>query len=85
MKFEVEIECTPAEARSFLGLPDLTPLHEVWVERMKGMPFEGPGADEWKKLMDIWSSGAPGLADKMEGWQRMLWTAAGMAAPAKKE
>ena len=23
-----DIDCTPAEARAFLGLPDLTPLHE---------------------------------------------------------
>ena len=28
MKVNVEVECTPAEARAFLGLPDVTPLNE---------------------------------------------------------
>jgi Family of unknown function (DUF6489) len=35
MKFKVEAECTPEEARSFLGLPDVTSLNERLVEEMK--------------------------------------------------
>ncbi len=35
MKFKVEAECTPEEARTFLGLPDLAPLNEHMVEEMK--------------------------------------------------
>jgi len=35
MKFKVEAECTPEEARAFLGLPDLAPLNEHIVEEMK--------------------------------------------------
>jgi hypothetical protein len=35
MKFKVEAECTPEEARTFLGLPDLTPLNEHLVDEMK--------------------------------------------------
>ncbi|WP_374129663.1 DUF6489 family protein [Sphingomonas sp. 28-62-20] len=31
MKINVEVECTPEEARRFMGLPDLTPLHEKYV------------------------------------------------------
>ena len=34
MKFRVEAECTPAEARAFLGLPDLAPLNEQLVGEM---------------------------------------------------
>jgi hypothetical protein len=26
MKFKVDVECTPEEARTFLGLPDVKPL-----------------------------------------------------------
>ncbi len=29
MKITVDIECTPAEARQFLGLPDLEPLQKA--------------------------------------------------------
>ena len=35
MKFKIEAECTPEEARSFLGLPDVTSLNERLVEEMK--------------------------------------------------
>ena len=34
MKINVEVDCTPEEARRFLGLPDLTALHERYVARM---------------------------------------------------
>jgi hypothetical protein len=82
MKFEVEIEATPAEARSFLGLPDLTPLHEAWVERMKAFTMDGPSADDWQKLMKTWTSGVPGMTEGFEAWQKLMTTA--MTPPAVK-
>jgi uncharacterized protein DUF6489 len=35
MKVNVEIECTPAEARAFFGLPDVTGLNDHMVDEMK--------------------------------------------------
>ena len=35
MKLNVEIDCTPAEARAFLGLPDVTVLNDHLIEEMK--------------------------------------------------
>jgi hypothetical protein len=35
MKVTVNVECTPQEARAFLGLPDVAPLNEHLVEEMK--------------------------------------------------
>jgi hypothetical protein len=32
MKFTVDVDCTPEEARSFLGLPDMTPIHDVYIQ-----------------------------------------------------
>ncbi|MGE4321464.1 MAG: DUF6489 family protein [Sphingobium sp.] len=32
MKVTVDVDCTPAEARSFLGLPDVTPIHDKYVK-----------------------------------------------------
>ncbi len=34
MKVNVEIDCTPEEARRAMGLPDLTPIHERYVQMM---------------------------------------------------
>ena len=80
MKIEVEVEATPQEARAFLGLPDLTPLHEAWVERMKQFTMEGPSADDWQKLMKSWTSGLPGMNDGMEAWQKLMLSAMTPAA-----
>ncbi len=41
MKINVEIECTPEEARSFIGLPDVSAANNVYVDNiakaMKGV------------------------------------------------
>ena len=36
MKVTIEVDCTPVEARTFLGLPDVTPLNEHLVARDAG-------------------------------------------------
>ncbi|NNU15729.1 hypothetical protein HK107_05275 [Parvularcula sp. ZS-1/3] len=35
MKISIDIDCTPAEARAFFGLPDLTAVNEVVTEALK--------------------------------------------------
>jgi hypothetical protein len=35
MKLNVEIDCTPAEARAFLGLPDVTALNARLADEMQ--------------------------------------------------
>lgn len=34
MKFTVNVECTPEEARTFLGMPDVGPLNNMIVSEM---------------------------------------------------
>lgn len=42
MKVNVEVDCTPVEARTFLGLPDMTKINEAYVEAaMKAMQGVG--------------------------------------------
>ena len=35
MKMTVEVDCTPEEARRFLGLPDVSVLNEMLVKEMQ--------------------------------------------------
>lgn len=35
MKMNVTVDCTPEEARAFLGLPDITPVNETLVRAVK--------------------------------------------------
>lgn len=51
MKVTVDVDCSPAEARAFLGLPDLTPLHEKYVQTILD-GFTGTGSlDQVESLM----------------------------------
>jgi hypothetical protein len=34
MKITIEIDCTPEEARSFMGLPDVSVANNVYVENL---------------------------------------------------
>ncbi len=35
MKLNVTVDCTPEEARAFLGLPDVTPINDTLVNAVK--------------------------------------------------
>lgn len=32
MKFTVNVDCTPEEARAFMGLPDMKPVHDLYLK-----------------------------------------------------
>ena len=56
MKVTVDVECTPAEARAFLGLPDVAPLNEHLVEEMRRRMDENLTAMRPEELMKSWFS-----------------------------
>lgn len=56
MKVQVEIDCTPAEARAFLGLPDVTPLNEAMVAEMQERMKANVAAMQPEELMKSWTS-----------------------------
>lgn len=51
MKITLDVDCSPAEARAFLGLPDLTPLHDKYVQTVLDS-FTGAGSlDQVENMM----------------------------------
>ncbi|WP_211874658.1 DUF6489 family protein [Plastoroseomonas arctica] len=46
MKMTVEVDCTPEEARRFLGLPDVAPIHAAMLERMQAQVVEMTASPE---------------------------------------
>ena len=74
MKISFDIECSPEEARSFFGLPDLGPLHDVYLDRMKAAMTVGTTPADWEKLMRTW---APGIAGGFEQWQKLMLAGTG--------
>ncbi|MCV0414525.1 MAG: hypothetical protein DI552_04025 [Brevundimonas sp.] len=56
MKINVEIDCSPAEARAFLGLPDVTPLNDALVAEMQARMKANVAAMQPEELMKAWTS-----------------------------
>ena len=56
MKVTVDIDCTPAEARAFLGLPDVAPLNEAMVAEMQERMKANVAAMQPDELMKTWTS-----------------------------
>ena len=56
MKVNIEIECEPAEARAFLGLPNVEPLNDHLVAEMQRRMTENMAAMQPEELMKSWTS-----------------------------
>ena len=73
MKVTVDIDCTPEEARAFLGLPDIKPIQEAMLAEMQrnakaAMEQLGPEA--------IMKTAFPAGMQGLEDMQKMFWSAA---------
>ena len=56
MKVKIEIDCEPAEARAFLGLPNVEPLNDHRVAEMQRRMDENIAAMQPDELMKTWTS-----------------------------
>lgn len=66
MKVTIEIDCTPSEARRFLGFPDLEPLQEALMKRFEEQALEQIATLSPEGLLRSWfSAGALG-AERMQ-------------------
>lgn len=79
MKVTVEMDLTPKEARELLGLPDLEPLQDAMVARMRENMEQAASRLDADELMKAWMPlGQQGL----EQLQRFLFGAAAAAGKA---
>lgn len=69
MKVTFDIECTPEEARRFLGLPDLTSVHQVYIDRMQKMATDTLTPDMMAEMMKGWG---PMTEAGMSMWRAMM-------------
>jgi len=71
MKVKVDVDCTPEEARRFLGLPDLVAVHEAYVDKIKAALADdaGAGPEALAAMMQAWGPmGEAGIGM----WRQML-------------
>ncbi|PEQ12129.1 hypothetical protein B2G71_13375 [Novosphingobium sp. PC22D] len=76
MKVNVEVECSPEEARRFLGLPDVTKANEVYVDAIANA-MQGVG--NFDQLNEIAKQAAPMGQFGLKLFQQLLESGAAMA------
>lgn len=80
MKITINVDCTPLEARSFLGLPNVEPMQDAMIERMHGRMSSYLDSMEPEAIMNLWfPGGMKGLGQLQEQFWRQFM--AGMAQP----
>jgi hypothetical protein len=80
MKMTVEVDCTPEEARRFLGLPDVSALNEALVAEMQKRASANMAMLSPDELMKNWMTFGVGAQEQF----RKLMEAGLGAATAKK-
>jgi hypothetical protein len=56
MRVTVNVECTPEEARSFLGLPDVSRINDLLVDRVAAQAESNLDLIDPSELIKAWSS-----------------------------
>ena len=76
MKVNVEVDCSPEEARRFLGLPDVTRANDVYVDAL-AKAMQGVGNVD--QLQDLAKQAAPMGQMGLKLFQQILESGAAMA------
>ena len=77
MKITIDVDCTPEEARRFLGLPDVGPMQDALVSEMRERMMANLEAMEPEVLMKTW---LPVGLQGLENVQKMFWAQMNKAA-----
>jgi len=78
MKVNVSVDCTPEEARRFLGLPDVTKANDVYVEALtKAMQ----GVGSFDQLQELAMQAAPMGQFGLKFFQQLLESGMKMSSP----
>ena len=65
MKITIDVDCTPDEARRFLGLPDVAPMQQAMMDEIQRRMTENLKAMEPEQLFKTW------LPIGLQGWEQL--------------
>lgn len=87
MKITINIDCTPGEARSFLGLPDVQPMQQALLDDIQARLTKNLQAMDAEALMKQWLPlGFQSLEDvQRHFWTQMMGATGGGVGPGKRD
>lgn len=71
MKVTINVDCTPEEARVFLGLPDVQPMQRALMAQLQDRISTNLAAMDPDTLVKTWM---PLGMQNLEQWQRFFWS-----------
>jgi hypothetical protein len=66
MKVTIEVDCTPVEARTFLGLPDVQPMQSAIMDNMQERMMANIDKFSPEGLLQSWFTFDPKMADRFQ-------------------
>ena len=79
MKININVECTPEEARAFMGLPDVAPFQNMMLDEMTGRIQKATAAVEPETMLKtLFPMQSEGMAEMQKAfWNQFSGTAKG--------
>lgn len=71
MKIQIEVDCTPDEARQFLGLPDVAPMQEALMQQLQDRLSDALAGRDAEALLKAW---LPAGVQGLEQMQKAFWS-----------
>jgi hypothetical protein len=79
MKVTINVDCTPEEARTFMGLPDVKAAQQAVVEEWQRQALEAMTSMDPQTLFKAWMPGGMGGqmggTDAWDQFQKAFWSA----------
>jgi hypothetical protein len=85
MKVNVEVTCTPEEARAFFGLPDLGPMQQRVMGEIEERLRSSLNAMSPEAIFKTWIPASMQGVEQMQQMQQAFWSQLANIASAKKE
>jgi hypothetical protein len=79
---KIQVDVTPEETRTLLGLPDVKPMQKAMMEDIQGRMKKALSAMEPDALFKMWLPAGP---QNLEAWQKLFANGLGAAMGRKDE
>jgi hypothetical protein len=77
----MNIECTPEEARRLMGLPDMAPIHDLYLDKFRDAMTTGLTPEMFEQMVRTWS---PMGEMGMNAWRQLVDQMTGQRAGTSK-
>ena len=85
MKVNVEVNCTPEEARAFFGLPDIKPMQDRIMGEIEERLKSSLNSMNPEQVFKTWLPASMQGVEQMQQMQQAFWSQLANIAQGKKE